>query len=69
MSGLIAKLLGRNRYRRRWHILAAAAEATADKATSALDRRMRTGNGPYGADQQLPLERVPAPRIPPATGR
>ncbi|CAA9249543.1 MAG: hypothetical protein AVDCRST_MAG27-1976 [uncultured Craurococcus sp.] len=69
MSGLIAKLLGRNRYRRRWQILAAAAEATADKATSALDRRVRIRSGPYGADQQPPPERVPAPRIPPATGR
>jgi hypothetical protein len=33
MAGLIAKLLGAIRYRRRWRDLAAAAEAAANKAT------------------------------------
>jgi len=41
MSGWVAEYLRRIRYRRRWHALAAAARATSDEATAALEHRMR----------------------------
>ncbi|MBL6082628.1 hypothetical protein JMJ56_32200 [Belnapia sp. T18] len=53
MAGLIAKLLGRVRYRRRWRILAAAAVAAADKATMELDHHVRDYGRRHGADQRL----------------
>jgi hypothetical protein len=52
MAGLIAKLLGAIRYRRRWRILAAAAEAAADKATMELDRQVRDRGRPHRAGQR-----------------
>ena len=52
MVGLIAKLLGTIRYRRRWRILAAAAEAAADKATMELDHHVRDRGRRHGADRR-----------------
>ena len=68
MVSLIAKLLGTIRYRRRWRILAAAAEAAADKATMELDHHVRDRGRRHGADRRPPLERSSAPRIPSAAG-
>lgn len=44
MLGLVAEFLRVIRYRRRWHALAAAAQAAADNATADLDRRIRDQN-------------------------
>lgn len=68
MAGLIAKLLGAIRYRRRWRILAAAAEAAANKATTELDRRVRDRGRRHRADQRPYAERSRAPHIPSVTG-
>lgn len=55
MAGLIARLLGTARYRQRWRIFTAAAEAAADKATTELDRHVRDRGRRHGADQRPPL--------------
>lgn len=68
MAGLIAKLLGTIRYRRRWRILAAAAEAAADKATTELDHHVRDRGRRHGAGQRPPPERPSTARIPSAAG-
>ena len=41
MLGLVRKLLGRVRYRRRWSVIAAAAEAAADSAIAEANRQGR----------------------------
>ncbi|MCB4823592.1 hypothetical protein [Roseicella aerolata] len=64
MAGLIGKLLGAIRYRRRWRILAAAAEVAADKATTELDRHVRDRGRRHRAGQRSLAERPPASRIP-----
>jgi hypothetical protein len=64
MAGLIAKLLGAVRYRRRWRALAAAAEAAADKATTELDLRVRDQGRRRRTDQRHSTERPLAPQIP-----
>ena len=51
MFGLVRTLLGRMRYRRRWSVIAAAAEAAADSAIAEANRggrgrRARTGESP-----------------------
>lgn len=52
MAGPITKLFRVIRYRRRWHALAATAEAAADKATAELDRRVQDREHRRGSDQR-----------------
>ena len=63
MAGLITKLLGAIRYRRRWRALAAAAEAAADKVTTEFDRHVRDRGRRRRSGQRPSAKQPLAPQV------
>ncbi len=68
VSGWVAGILRTTRYRRRWHALAAAAQAAADDATADLDRRVRDRDRRCRPSQRPAAELSAVPGVSPGPG-